>query len=84
VKDNAKIEYRRKLFDNGVMRKVQHSVRWEGWLANAIDKWGREHGGKNFSDSVNYLLACELDRLGFKREAYEPGVYEKPKEAEGE
>jgi hypothetical protein len=59
------------------MRKVQHNVRWEGWLANAIDEWGRENGGKSFSDSVNYLLACELDRRGYKREFYEPGIYEK-------
>jgi hypothetical protein len=57
------------------MRKVQHSVRWEAWLSNAIDEWGKDHGGKSFSDSVNYLLACELDRLGFKREFYEPGIY---------
>ena len=59
------------------MKKVQHSVRWEGWLANAIDAWGKAHGGKSFSDTVNYLLACELDRRGYKREAYEPGVYKK-------
>jgi hypothetical protein len=39
------------------MKKVQHSVRWEGWLSNAIDEWGMENGRKNFSDSVNYLLA---------------------------
>ncbi|MDR2768269.1 MAG: hypothetical protein LBB82_08100 [Treponema sp.] len=59
------------------MKKVQHSVRWEGWLSNAIDEWGKKNGGKTFSDSVNYLLACELDRLGYKREFYEPGIYEK-------
>jgi hypothetical protein len=57
------------------MKKIQHSVRWEGWLANAVDEWGRTHGGKSFSDSANYLLACELDRLGYKREFYEPGIY---------
>ncbi|AEF82273.1 hypothetical protein [Leadbettera azotonutricia] len=62
------------------MKKVQHNVRWEGWLSNAIDEWGRENGGKTFSDSVNYLLACELDRLGYKREVYEPGIYEKTKD----
>jgi hypothetical protein len=28
---------------------------------------------------VNYLLACELDRRGYKREIYEPGIYEKHK-----
>jgi hypothetical protein len=61
------------------MKKVQHNVRWEGWLSNAIDEWGMENGHKNFSDSVNYLLACELDRLGYKREIYEPGIYEKRK-----
>jgi hypothetical protein len=65
------------LCDNGNMKKVQHSVRWEGWLSNAIDEWGKKNGGKTFSDSVNYLLACELDRLGYKREFYEPGIYEK-------
>jgi hypothetical protein len=72
-----KIENNKKIFDNKGMRKVQHSVRWERWLANAVDEWGRENGGKNFSDSVNYLLACELDRRGYKREFYEPGIYEK-------
>jgi hypothetical protein len=58
------------------MQKVQRNVRWEGWLVNAIETWGKAHGNKSFSDSVNYLLACELDRRGFKREDYEPGVYE--------
>jgi hypothetical protein len=61
------------------MKKVQHSVRWEGWLSNAIEEWGRENGKKGFSDAVNYLLACELDRRGYKREIYEPGIYEKHK-----
>jgi hypothetical protein len=47
-------------------------------------QWGSGHGGKNFSDSVNFLLACELDRLGYKREMYEPGIYEpKPSEKAG-
>jgi hypothetical protein len=61
------------------MRKVQHNVRWEGWLSNAIEEWSRENGRKGFSDAVNYLLACELDRRGYKREVYEPGIYEKLK-----
>jgi hypothetical protein len=65
------------LLDNYSMKKVQHNVRWEGWLSNAIDEWGKKNGQKTFSDSVNYLLACELDRRGYKREFYEPGIYEK-------
>lgn len=56
------------------MRKVQHSVRWEAWIANAIDEWAKENGNKNFSDSVNYLLSSELNRRGYTREVYEPGV----------
>jgi hypothetical protein len=77
TKKFIQIEKNKILFDNEGMKKVQHNVRWEGWLFNAIDEWGRENGGKSFSDSVNYLLACELDRLGYKREVYEPGIYEK-------
>jgi hypothetical protein len=73
---NREIESCEKLSDNEGMKKIQHSVRWEGWLSNAIDEWGRKNGKKNFSDSVNYLLACELDRRGYKREIYEPGIYE--------
>jgi hypothetical protein len=57
------------------MRKIQHSVRWHGWLFNAIEEWGKRHGGKNFSDSVNHLLTCELERLGYKPEFFEPGIY---------
>ncbi|GHV12366.1 hypothetical protein FACS189491_05230 [Spirochaetia bacterium] len=71
------IEKNTNLFDTEGMKKIQHNVRWEGWLSNAIDAWGKENGKKVFSDSVNYLLACELDRLGYKREFYEPGIYEK-------
>jgi hypothetical protein len=77
---SREIETYANLFDTGSMKKVQHSVRWEGWLSNAIDRWAKENGNKSFSDSVNYLLACELDRLGYKREAYEPGIYEKTKD----
>jgi hypothetical protein len=61
-------------------RKVQHSVRWEGWIASAIDAWARENGNKSFSESVNYLLACELSRRGYTREFYEPGVIDTPEE----
>jgi hypothetical protein len=61
-------------------RKVQHSVRWEGWIASAIDAWARENGNKIFSESVNYLLACELSRRGYTREFYEPGVVDAPEE----
>jgi hypothetical protein len=67
------------ILDNKKMKKVQHNVRWEGWLSNAVDEWGKINGQKTFSDSVNYLLACELDRRGYKWEFYEPGVYEKKK-----
>ena len=63
-------------------RKVQHNVRWEGWIANAIDAWSEENGGKTFSESVNYLLAVELERWGYRREEYEPGIKETPTERE--
>ena len=63
-------------------RKIQHSVRWEGWIANAIDAWAEENGKKTFSESVNYLLAVELERWGYKREKYEPGIKEMPLERE--
>jgi hypothetical protein len=56
------------------VKKVQHSVRWEAWLAAAIDAWRKDNGGKSFSDSVNYLLSCELDRRGYRRVEYEPGL----------
>jgi hypothetical protein len=59
-------------------RKVQHSVRWEGWIANAVDAWAKENGNKTFSESVNYLLACELERWGYTRKYYEPGIGETP------
>ena len=55
-------------------RKVQHNVRWEGWIKNAVDAWGQANGGKSFSDSVNYLLAIELERWGYRRMHYEPGL----------
>jgi hypothetical protein len=63
-------------------KKIQHSVRWEGWIANAIDAWAKENGNKTFSDSVNYLLACELERWGYKRMHYEPGILETPPSTE--
>ena len=59
-------------------KKVQRSVRWEGWVKNAIDAWGKENGNKSFSDSVNYLLGVELERWGYKRMYYEPGILQTP------
>jgi hypothetical protein len=61
------------------MKTVQHNVRWHGWLSNAIEEWRKRHGNKSFSDSVNYLLTCELERRGYKPEHFEPGIYEKIK-----
>ncbi|MDR2097667.1 MAG: hypothetical protein LBP37_04025 [Spirochaetaceae bacterium] len=63
-------------------KKVQHSVRWEGWIANAIDAWAKENGNKTFSESVNYLLAVELERWGYTRAIYEPGILETPPQNE--
>jgi hypothetical protein len=61
------------------MKTIQHNVRWHGWLSNAIEEWRKRHGNKSFSDSVNYLLTCELERRGYKPEYFEPGIYEKIK-----
>jgi hypothetical protein len=63
-----------------VVKKIQHSVRWEAWLANAIEAWGKKNGNKGFSESVNYLLSCELRRRGYLRDDYEPGVTDTPSE----
>ena len=59
-------------------RKIHHSVRWEGWIVNAIEAWAKENGSKNFTDSVNYLLAIELGRWGYTRMHYEPGIGQTP------
>jgi len=61
------------------MKKIQHSVRWNAWLCNAIEEWRKRHGHKSFSDTVNYLLACELNRRGYQQKYFEPGIYEKIK-----
>jgi len=59
-------------------KKIQHSVRWEAWIASAIDAWAEKNGKKTFSESVNYLLALELERWGYERANYEPGITETP------
>ena len=61
------------------MKKKQQSVRWHAWLFNAIEEWGKRNGPKSFSDSVNYLLTCELERRGYKPEFFEPGIYDRIK-----
>jgi len=61
------------------MGTKQHNVRWNGWLFNAIEEWRKRRGNKSFSDSVNYLLACELERRGYKQEYFEPSEYDRIK-----
>jgi hypothetical protein len=60
------------------MKTVQHTVRWEGWLSNAIQAWCKENGDKTFSQAVNYLISNELGRWGYTREYYEPGISKVP------
>jgi hypothetical protein len=79
MKKIKKVEKNPKKGDNRYMKTVQHNVRWHGWLSNAIEEWRKRHGNKSFSDSVNYLLTCELERRGYKPEHFEPGIYEKIK-----
>jgi hypothetical protein len=77
---NKFIDFYAKIPDNIAMKTVQHTVRWEGWLSNAVDEWRKKNGGKTFSQAVNYLIAIELERWGYTREHYEPGILETPKD----
>jgi hypothetical protein len=59
------------------MLKTKTPIMLEKWLVNAIDEWSRENGEKKFSDAVNYLLSCEMNRRNYFREEYEPGIFER-------
>jgi hypothetical protein len=62
------------------MKTKQRTVRWPEWIEVAIEEWGKGNGKDSFSDAVVFLLETELNRMGYFRIDYEPGVMQKPVE----
>jgi hypothetical protein len=61
------------------MGKQKRSVNWDPWMITAIDVFGKRNG-KDFSESVRYLVECELVDRGYTRKEYEPGIIDEPGE----
>jgi hypothetical protein len=61
------------------MERVKKSINWDPWMIPALEEFGRNNG-KDFSESVRYLMECELVDRGYTRKRFEPGIVDGPKD----
>jgi hypothetical protein len=55
------------------MKKVQKAVRWEPWIIEAVQAYAKKNK-MDFTSAVNFFVENELNRYGYFRKDYEPGI----------
>jgi hypothetical protein len=56
------------------MATKTRNVRYPEWIQQAVLKFAEKNDCKDFSSAVVFLLECELNRRGYFRTDYEPGI----------
>jgi hypothetical protein len=69
----SRIDKRSKNPIMGSMEGKQKGIRWEKWMVNAVEQFGKRNG-MDFSETVRFLVECELNERGYFRKDYEPGI----------
>jgi hypothetical protein len=58
-------------------KTVKRAINWDPWMIAALEEFG-SNNGKDFSESVRYLVECELVDRGYTRKRFEPGIVDGP------
>jgi hypothetical protein len=56
------------------MATKTRNVRYPEWIQQAVSGFVEKNHYKDFSSAVVFLLECELNRRGYFRTDYEPGI----------
>jgi hypothetical protein len=55
------------------MKKVSYGIRWQPWVVEAVKAYAKKNG-MDFSATVNFFVENELNRYGYFRKDYQPGI----------
>ncbi|MDR1399609.1 MAG: PocR ligand-binding domain-containing protein [Treponema sp.] len=55
------------------MEGIQRGICWEKWMVRSVEHFGKLNG-MDFSESVRFIVECELNKRGYFRKDFEPEI----------
>ena len=55
------------------MEGIQRGICWEKWMVKSVEHFGKRNG-MDFSESVRFIVECELNKRGYFRKDFEPEI----------